>query len=444
MALGTASLAELLSSLPEADRAAIQAEYTSAELSRLEYDWPFWARPSQLAPPGRWRTWMLMAGRGAGKTRAGAEWIRAQSATRGRMALVAPTAGDVRDVIVEGESGILATSPPWNRPLYEPSKRRLTWPNGAQATCYSAEEPERLRGPQYEAGWCDEIASWRYPEAWDMLQFGMRLGKNPQVVVTTTPKPIKLVRDLLADSATVVTRGSTYDNRANLAPAFLEQMVRKYEGTRLGRQELNAELLDDMPGALWTRDMIDRATVRAMPEMRRIVVAVDPATTSGEKSNETGIIVAGLGADGLGYVIADLSCKESPDGWARRAVSAYRFYKADRIVAEANQGGDMVRSTIHTVDASASYKAVHASRGKYTRAEPVAALYEQDRVKHVGMFAALEDQMASFVTDLDRRAAGSPDRVDALVWALTELMVSAVPFRTVSPIVSTAARVWPT
>ena len=330
--------------------------------------------------------------------------------------------------MVEGESGILAISPEWERPRYEPSNRRLVWPNGAIATTYSAEEPERLRGPQHDAAWCDEIAAWRYPEAWDMLMFGLRLGPDPRVVVTTTPKPIKIIRELIADPTTVITRGSTYDNRANLAPAFLQQIVRKYEGTRLGRQELNAEILDDVPGALWSRALIEETrwqVHRNTPDLVRIVVAIDPAVSTGEDADETGIIVAGKDADGHGYVLADQSGRYAPTEWARAAIGLYRQYKADRIVAEVNNGGDMVEATVRTVDANVSYAKVHASRGKVMRAEPVAALYEQHRVHHVGAFPTLEDQQCGFAADFDRASAGfSPDRVDALVWALTDLLVT--------------------
>jgi len=329
--------------------------------------------------------------------------------------------------MVEGESGLLAIGPPQQRPQYEPTKRRLTWPNGAIATTYSADEPERLRGPQHDAAWCDEIASWRYPEAWDMLMFGLRLGADPRVVVTTTPKPIRIIRELIADPTTVITRGSTYDNRANLAPAFLEQIIRKYEGTRLGRQELNAEILDDVPGALWNRARIEETrwpVHRNVPELIRIVIAIDPAVSSGEEADETGIIVAGIDANDHGYVLADQSGRYPPTEWARIAIRLYQQYNADRIVAEVNNGGAMVEATLRVVDANVSCKAVHASRGKVVRAQPVAALYEQSRIHHVGAFPALEDQMCAFTTDFDRAAAGfSPDRCDALVWAFSELMV---------------------
>lgn len=395
-------------------------DLSDAECEALLYDWPTWARPNQLAPSGEWRTWLLLAGRGFGKTRTGAEWVRSITDTVGRIALVGPTASDVRDVIVEGESGILACCPASNRPIYEPSKRRLTWPNGAIATTYSADEPDRLRGPQHGAAWCDELAAWRYPEAWDMLQMGLRLGRDPRCVVTTTPRPTAIVRALLADPTTATTRGSTYDNKANLPGAFMRQILARYEGTRLGRQELHAEVLTDTPGALWTLGLIDQHRVRSHPELRRVVVAVDPAASSGSDSDETGIIVAGLGVDGHGYILADGSKRDTPRGWAEQAIAYYHRYSADVIVAEANQGGEMVRHVLATVDSSAHVRMVHASRGKYTRAEPVSSLYERGMIHHVGSYAMLEDQMASWVPG---QAAGSPDRMDAMVWAITELLV---------------------
>lgn len=388
------------------------------------YEWATIGRPNQQPPPGDWRTWLILAGRGWGKTRTGAEWVRAQAeaGTVPRLALVAPTAADVRDVMVEGESGILAISPPHWRPTYEPSKRRLTWPNGVLATTYSADEPDRLRGPQHGGGWADEVGAWKYPETWDMLQFGMRLGTDPRQVVTTTPRPIKLLRDLIKQATTVITRGATYENADNLAPAFLEQIVARYEGTRLGRQELQGELLDDVEGALWQRAQFDER--RAAPDLQRVVVAIDPAATSGEQSDETGIVVAGLGVDGLGYVLADRSCRLSPDGWARRAIAAFDEFGADRVVVEVNNGGEMVTQTLQTVRPTLPIVAVHASRGKQARAEPVAALYEQQRVWHTASWDLLEDQLCAWTP-----ASGqSPDRLDALVWALTELMLTGGPW----------------
>ena len=418
--------ADWLASLPLALRNDLIGALSSDEALALTYDWPFWARASQLPPGGDWRVWLLLAGRGFGKTRTGAEEVRSRA--RGgarRIALVAPTAADARAVMVEGESGILAISPPDARPLYEPSKRLLTWPNGAIATLYSADEPERLRGPQHDFAWCDELAAWRYPEAWDMLMFGLRLGDDPRAVVTTTPRPTKLIRALLADPKVTVTRGATRENQANLAPAFLQQIVRRYEGTRLGRQELEAELLDDVAGALWSRGLVEAARAGAAPgELSRIVVAIDPAASSGGNADETGIIVAGRDRQGHGWVLADASGRFAPTGWARAALAACRAHNADRIVAEVNNGGEMVEATLRVIDPDVSFAAVRAARGKAARAEPVAALYEQGRVHHIGAFPQLEDQMCAFTADFDRNIAGySPDRVDALVWALTELLV---------------------
>ncbi len=421
--------ASWLASLPEALRHSLIATLNPNEALALLYDWQFWARPNQLPPRGSWRVWLLLAGRGFGKTRTGAELVRARVAARTarRLALVAPTAADARGVMVEGESGILAISPQWDRPRYEPSKRRLTWRNGAIATFYSADEPERLRGPQHDAAWCDELTSWRYPEAWDMLMFGLRLGQDPRVVVTTTPRPTTLLRALVADPAVAVTRGTTYENRPNLAPDFVEQIVRKYEGTRLGRQEIEAEILDDVPGGLWNRGIIEAARVRSAPSLIRIVVAIDPAVTSGEMADETGIIVAGKDVVGHGWVLADLSGRYRPTEWAKTAIAAYRAHCADRIVAEVNNGGEMVEATLRVIDPNLPVVGVRASRGKVTRAEPVAALYEQGRVHHIGAFPQLEDQMCSLVRGghdgVDGRGARfSPDRVDALVWALTDLV----------------------
>jgi phage terminase large subunit-like protein len=419
--------------LSPAHQSQLLASLSDRELEVLEYEWLEWARDNQKPPPGDWRTWLLLAGRGFGKTRTGAETVRLAVTEFGyrRVALVAPTSADARDVMVEGESGILSTSPPWDVPRYQPTKRRLTWSNGAIATTFSADEPERLRGPQHDLAWCDELASWRYPEAWDMLMFGLRLGRDPRVIVTTTPKPTKIIRELVDDPTTIITRGSTYDNRWNLAPAFLHQIIKKYEGTRLGRQEINAEILSDVPGALWNRTLLEALrwpVYQSVPDLVRIVVAIDPAATSGEEADETGIIVAGKDDNGCGYVLEDLSGHYSPTEWAKTAIALYRKHKADRVVAETNNGGEMVEATLRIVDPNVSFTAVHATRGKVIRAEPVAALYEQQRVRHVGTFPVLEDQMCGFTTDLDRIAAGlSPDRVDALVWAFTDLLVEPMP-----------------
>jgi phage terminase large subunit-like protein len=426
----------LASELDERELAELCRPLPKAKARRLQYLWEFWdPHKGQIPPLGDWRIWLLLAGRGFGKTRTGAEYVRAQIVARRarRIALVAPTALDARSIMVEGESGLLSIGPPQERPEYEPSLHRLTWKKyGAVATLFSADEPNRLRGPQHDLAWCDELAVWRYPAAWDMLMFGLRLtgpgGSDPRCVVTTTPRPIRLIRELLADPTVAVTRGKTADNAAHLAPAFLAQIVRRYEGTRLGRQELDGELLDDMPGALWTHALIDTTRITARPTLVRVVVAIDPAVTSGEHADETGIIVAGRDASGHGYVLADESAHCAPIEWARAAIRAYHAHCADRIVAEINNGGEMVEAMLRTVDPNVPFAALHAAHGKVARAEPVAALYEQGRVHHLGAFAALEDQMCAFSADFDRERAGySPDRVDALVWALTELFLHPLP-----------------
>lgn len=416
----TGSLAEHLAALPESELQAAIEDLTEEEASALLYDWEFWARPSQLPPPGDWRVWLILAGRGFGKTRTGAETVidRVRRGVSKRVGLIAPTAADARDVMVEGESGILACSPPDFRPLYEPSKRRLTWPNGAVATLFSAEEPDRLRGPQHDFIWADEPAAWKYPETWDMAMFGLRLGTDPRVIATTTPRPTRMIRDLVADPGTVVTRGTTYENARNLAPAFLTAIVKKYEGTRLGRQELNGEILDDNPGALWHRGVIENLRVREYPSLLRIVVGVDPAVTSDSTSAETGIVVAGIAADGHCYVLEDASLQGNPLAWATAVARAYDQHRADRVVGEQNNGGELVEANVRTVAPRISYKGVWASRGKRTRAEPISSLYEQGKVHHVGTFPTLEDQMCDWAPD---SGDPSPDRMDALVWALTEL-----------------------
>lgn len=417
-----------LIALPEAERIALLETLTEAEAEALLYDWTFWARTKQIAPAAAWQIWLILAGRGWGKTRTGAEYILQRIRNGARwIALVGATAADVRDVMIEGESGLLACSPPWDVPIYEPSKRRLTWKNGARATAFSAEEPKRLRGPQHDTAWADELAAWRYMEAWDMLMFGLRLGNDPQVVVTTTPKPIPLIKELLLAPDVVITDGNTYENKSNLSPKFLSRIVRKYEGTRLGVQELYAKILDDTPGALWKRDRIEELRVKKFPELTRIVVAIDPPKSSAEGASEAGIVVAGVGVNGHGYVLDDVSLQATPSQWAKQAIAAYHKYKADRIIGESNAGGDMVEHTVRVEDKAVPFKLVHASRGKQTRAEPISAFYEKGEVHHVGMFGALEDQMCTWVPGDD-----SPDRMDALVWALTELMLDAAGEGTVS------------
>lgn len=344
------------------------------------------------------------------------------------MALVAETAADARDVLVEGQSGILAISPKAERPLYEPSKRRLTWPDGAIATLYNGTEPDQLRGPEHDAAWVDELAKYDYPqETWDNLQFGLRLGESPRVCVTTTPRPIPIIRALIRDPKTVVTRGSTFDNASNLPGRFIDAIRERYEGTRLGRQELFAEVLDDVPGALWTRDRIILGDIPR--DLARVVVAVDPSGASGdaeERADSIGIVIAARGVDGRFYVLEDATCSLGPNGWGRRAVERYRAHNADVIVAERNFGGDMVKHTLRTVDPLVPVKMVTASRGKVVRAEPIAALYEQGRVTHAKGLDALEDQMLQ-MTGTGYMGDGSPDRVDALVWALSELALKSEP-----------------
>jgi len=407
--------------LPESERAATLETLSDEQIGALLYDWQFWARPSQLPPAGDWFCWLLLAGRGFGKTRSATEWAMqwARDHPGEHLALIGETVADVRDVLVErGESSLLEIAPPWFKPEYEPSKRRVTWPNGAYATTYSGDHPDQLRGPQHNAAIVDELAKYRYPqETWDNLEFGLRAGEDPRVVVATTPRPIPIIKALIEDPDVTVTRGSTYENLANLAPAFYKRVVRKYEGTTLGRQELHAELLEDRQGALWRRaEMIDAHRVVTHPSLVRLVVGVDPPGGV----TECGIVAAGLGMDGHGYVVEDGSLAGSPQTWGEAVVTVYHHNAAGRVLGESNFGGDMVESTIRMVDPTIAYMPVRASRGKAVRAEPVAALYEQGRVHHVGQFAALEDEMCNWVPG---ETTESPNRLDALVWAITDLMV---------------------
>lgn len=389
----------------------------------------FNARPDQLAPDGDWFTWLVLAGRGFGKTRTGAEWIKEEVANGARsVALVAETYADARQVMVEGGSGLLACyadNDP-DKPEYLPSQKKLIWPNGAVGLHFDAREPDQLRGPQFDRAWCDELAKWRYSrETWDQLMFGLRLGEHPKVVVTTTPRPIELIREQMARAnrgdGVVVTRGRTLDNADNLAPTFIAEIQQRYAGTRLGRQELDAEILEDTPGALWTRANLDEHRKSEAPPLQRVVVAVDPPAKSHEDADECGIVVCGMGEDGRGYCLGDYSfAQATPNAWARRAWAAYDEFDADAIVAEANQGGEMVEAVLHGVRANVPVTLVHASRGKHIRAEPIAALYEQGRISHVGAFAGLEDQMV-MMTNSGFEGGGSPDRLDALVWGFTEL-----------------------
>ncbi len=410
------------------------AELTQDDAKRLLAYWPQWARAEQLPPPGDWRVWLICAGRGFGKTRAGAEWVRrlAETDRNARIALVAASLVEARAVMVEGESGLLACHADSARPRYESSLRRLTWPNGAQATLYSAAEAESLRGPQHSHAWCDEIGKWdqaggRAINAWDNLQLGLRLGTMPQVLATTTPRAVPLMHRLMAmagQGEAHVTRGSTYDNARHLPTRFIRAMHRDLGRTALGRQELDGEMLADIEGALWNRSLIERCRVPMTFEtMVRVVVGVDPPASA--RGDECGIVVVGLSADGTAFVLDDASlARPSPESWARRVASKVTEWKADRVVAEANQGGDMVASVMRAADCTLPIKLVHASRGKSARAEPVAALYEAGRVRHVGLFGRLEDQLCGLMTGGEYEGPGrSPDRADALVWALTELLL---------------------
>lgn len=394
--------------------------------------WMVWARDDQLPPQAGWNNWLLLGGRGAGKTRAGAEWVRGVAlghdgfgpAAR-TIALVGETLADVREVMIEGVSGLLSIHARDERPAWEPSRRRLQWPNGAVAMAFSADDPEQLRGPQFEAAWADELCKWRRADAaWDNLQFGLRLGAQPRQVITTTPRPLALLNKIIADPATAVSRAGTLQNAFNLAPAFLQRVQKLYGGTRLGRQELEGELIEDRAGTLFPRALFERARVDEAPPLSRIVVAVDPPASSRDGADACGLVAAALGADERLYVLADESESGlSPLEWANRAVSLYRRLQADRIVVEVNQGGEMARAVIAEVDASVPVSEVRASRAKHLRAEPVAALYEQGRVSHVGSFAALEDEMAEFTPD-GLSNGRSPDRLDALVWAVTALVLA--------------------
>ncbi len=435
MSLANFSLHELREQVDPEDIVKLFAALTDEEAMLLQYQWSFWARPQQIPPTlnntTSWLTWLILAGRGFGKTRSGAEWVRDLVENKGykRIALVAEDAGDARDVMVEGESGILGISPPWFKPNYEPSKRRLTWPNGARATIFSADDPESLRGPQHDAAWLDELCKWRYQqETWDQLQFGLRLGKRPVQCITTTPKPTKLLKEIVARQSTLITKGHTYDNLDNLAGSFKEAFVSRYEGTRLGRQELSAEILDDNPNALFHQPIIDQARIptKQLPEdLQMTVVAVDPPITGNEKSDECGIIVASRDIPNTNhahfYVEHDGTVQgRSPERWGAAAVSLFYKHQANAVVIETNQGGDMAENVIKQIDPTVKVVQVKATKGKWIRAEPIAGLYEQGRVHHVGTMSELEDQMCDF--DPSGTVEGkSPDRMDAMVWALAEL-----------------------
>jgi len=436
----TAFNAQALRDLPDDVVAKALGKLAPKQLEALRYDWSFWARAEQLEPKGDWNVWFINAGRGFGKTRAGVEWVREQvKKGHKRIAAVASTNSDIERVMVKGESGFLNAchkddkthkGKPMGFPEWSPTKRTLTWENGAKVEFYSAEEPERLRGPQFSAAWCDELAAWnKDQDTWDMLQFCLRLGKHPRICVTTTPKSTVLVRKLVKDPKTCITTGSTFDNAANLADTYLEAVKTQYEGTRLGRQELYAEILTENEGALWTAQMIDdcQVSVGDVPPLIRVVVAVDPAVSSNVESDHTGIMVAGICEKGMAYVLGDYTMKDLPERWASKVVSLYQDFECSRIVYESNQGKDLIKSLFKTIDENLPLKGVHASSAKIARAEPVSALYEQGKVYHVrnpkdpeASLTELETQMTTYEPMGKHK---SPDRYDALVWAITDLML---------------------
>ncbi|OKL43207.1 ATP-binding protein [Pseudovibrio exalbescens] len=410
---------------------------TRQQLRFLQHEWSAFAHPHQLPPKGQWHTWLIMGGRGCGKTRAGAEWVRALAtgkpwagqpelpAGAGQIALVGQTYHDVREVMVEGVSGVMNIHPRHERPAWSSSRRRLEWPNGVVARCFSSEDPEALRGPQFAVAWCDELAKWRYAqETYDMLQFGLRLGECPRQLVTTTPRVVPVLKRILAEETTMTTRASTMTNAGFLAPGFLEGMMRRYGGTRLGRQELDGELIADREDGLFLRKWFELGRIPEVSNLLRIVIAIDPPATATDRSDACGIVAAGLDEAGTGYILRDRSKRGlRPREWAQRAIDLYHELQADCVVAEANQGGEMVREVMARADPAVPVKLVHATRSKRRRAEPVALLYEQGRVYHVGQYPELEDEMADFApTGLS--SGRSPDRLDALVWALSELMLN--------------------
>lgn len=404
-------------------------ELERRQAKEAQYDWQEQGRPSQQIPEGDWRTWLIMAGRGFGKTRTGAESIRrwVREGTCRRIALVGASLHDVRSVMVEGESGLLGIHPREEKPLFIPSKRLIKWPNGAVASLFGAENADQLRGPQFDGAWVDELAKFRRaPEVWSQLQLCMRLGKNPRTIVTTTPRPLKLIQSMITANDVHVTKGSTFDNALNLAPTYLDQVRDQFLNTRLGAQEIYAEMLTETVGALWQRQLIQYRQPayddRGKPDLKRIVIAIDPATTTHDHSDETGIVVVGVDEMNQAYILEDLSGKLSPNDWGQRVVNSYYRLKADKVVVEINKGGDLVENVLRSIDSTIPIKAVRATRGKYTRAEPIAALYEQGRVFHAQPFTILEAQMCDYVPGLTSK---SPDRMDALVWGITELILES-------------------
>lgn len=417
----------VLLELTPAERARLLGELGQKHCDELFHDWALWARPEQTPPPGDWVYWLILAGRGAGKTRAGAEAVREWIKTFAIVNLIGATHDDVRDVMVLGESGLLAVCPKGERPRYARASARLVWPNGAVSQLFSAEEPDRLRGKQHMKLWCDELAAWRYPDAFEQALLGLRLGAKPQAVITTTPRPTKIIKHLIDDKDAIVTRGSTFDNVHHLAQAFIERIAARYAGRAIGRQELFAEIVEEAPGALWTRALIERqrlAAGAAPADYSEIVVGVDPPARSGPKADECGIVVAGKTTQGAIHVIADLSSQgDTPGQWAARVVAAFRRFKANRVVAEINNGGEMVTEVLRQSEPNLPVRTVTATRGKFLRAEPVAAAYERGVVFHLGAFGKLEDQLCALTPDFDAKSAGfSPDRADALVWAAADLI----------------------
>jgi len=415
-------LIESLISLPEQKRTKLLNNLTDKEAEELLYDWRVWARPKQLPPPGKWLTWMILTGRSWGKTRTAAEWIIDNARKKAKhIALIGQTVADVRDTMIKiGISSIQKISHPSFMPEYTPSIRTLAWPNGTIATTYSGDKPDQVRGPSHDIVWIDELAKFQYPQAiWDNLMFGLRESEDMRILITTTPRPIKTIKDIIAMEGTVTVRGSTYENKDNLPKKYFEQVIAPYVGTRLGQQEIEGKILDDNPNALWTREMIENSRVNKHPNLIRVVIGVDPEASDTKTSAETGIIAAGLDSNGHGYILGDDTVKGKPDRWGNAVITSYYKYRGDRIIGEVNNGGDMIEYVIKTIDENVSYKSVRATKGKYIRAEPVSALYEQGRIHHVGNFIDLEDQLCEW-----EPGGKSPDRLDAEVWAITELMLA--------------------
>lgn len=414
---------ESIISLPEEKRKELLNSLNQEESQELLYDWEVWARPKQLEPPGDWLTWLILTGRGWGKTRTGAEWVidKAKKGAK-HIALIGQTVADVRETMIKiGPASILKISNPKFLPEYTPSNRILEWPNKVIATTYSGDNPDQVRGPSHDFVWIDELAKFQYPQdIWDNLMFGLREGEDMRILITTTPRPIKIIKELVKNKNTIVIRGSTYENKDNLPKKYFDYVIAPYVGTRLGQQEIEGKILEDNPNALWTRKMIEDNRVNKYPTLIRIVIGVDPEASNTEMSAETGIIAAGIDKDGHGYILADSTVKGSPNYWGNEVVTAYHKNRADRIIGEVNNGGDMIEYVIRSIDKNVSYKSVRATKGKYTRAEPVAALYEQGKIHHVGNFPDLESQLCEWVP-----GEKSPDRMDAEVWAITELMLKA-------------------